>query len=295
MHFMKQLFLFVALFVMGTIGAKAQDFSYGVKTGLNFSTFNGPLETAGGNEVEEFANTTGFHVGAIFNLAFTDLMGVRFELLYSQKGARYRFDGPSYQFLLPDNGGSILTTGEKFITLNVTNSYIDVPVLGYVKATDWLEFSIGASVGLLANSTGAGELIYSGTSALGANIDEFSFTLEYNYRQDETKGADFTDAAAPINVDGQQVTLPTQVGAYYDLERKDGSVFNLLDIGLVGGISLFLNDNLFVGGRLNYGLTDISNSDFDFSRVELGDDNDLIPRDDKDTNLSIQASVGFSF
>ncbi|MCB0643423.1 MAG: hypothetical protein KDC44_17355, partial [Phaeodactylibacter sp.] len=81
---MKRLFLLMTLILPATFVLQAQDFSYGVKTGLNFNTFRGPLETANGVDVEEYDNTTGFHVGALFNLAFTDLMGARFELLYSQ-------------------------------------------------------------------------------------------------------------------------------------------------------------------------------------------------------------------
>lgn len=290
--------LFLCLALIATVGSVtvAQEFSYGFKAGLNYSTFRGPLEEdAAGNTVEEYDYTNGFHVGALFNLAFTDLMGLRAELLYSQKGARYRYDGASFQVFTTDSGSRIISEGDKFITLKITNSYIDLPVMGYAKLTDWLEVSLGANVGLLINTTGIGELVYSGTTRNGSNVEEFAFTLEYNYFADQTGEADFTDAADPFVIEGEFVTLPTIVGAYYDQPRGDRGLFNVLDIGLNAGLSFFLNSNLYVGGRVNYGLTDLTNTEYDFSRVSLGPDDQLVTRDDADQNLSIQASVGFSF
>ena len=79
-------FLYTLLF--SSLGSlSAQGFSGGFKAGLNFSTFDGDAEVdESGNILETFNNTTGFHVAATFAYAFTDLFGVKADLMYSQKG-----------------------------------------------------------------------------------------------------------------------------------------------------------------------------------------------------------------
>lgn len=282
------------LFVGPSLQAQS-DFTYGFKAGLNFSTFSGPLEEDGsGMAVEEFDQTTGFHVAALFNYRFTDIFRMRAELMFSQKGLRYRYDGASYLFLTTNGGEIITTTGNKVVTLNVTNSYIDIPISVVIRPTEWLEISAGPSIGFLVNSSAAGELIYSGESLNGGAVEEFSVTLDYNFISDQTGEANFNNATE-ITVDGKKVTLPSSFGAYYDFTREDGNYYNILDLGLNAGLHLYLNGSLFVGGRLNYGLLDATNNNYDYSQVALDADNNRIPRSDTDQNLSFQASVGFSF
>jgi len=59
-------------------------------------------------------------------------------------------------------------------------------------------------------------------------------------------------------------------------------------------IQTLLSSGLFVSGTVNYGLKDVTNNFYDISRVE-SNGLEYISREDKDTNLSIQASIGFSF
>lgn len=64
----------------------AQEFSYGFKAGLNFSSFSGPLEKdATGMEVEELEFESGFQVAALFNIHLNEYFGIRPEFMYSQK------------------------------------------------------------------------------------------------------------------------------------------------------------------------------------------------------------------
>ncbi|MCB0624140.1 MAG: hypothetical protein KDC43_09585, partial [Saprospiraceae bacterium] len=128
----------------------------------------------------------------------------------------------------------------------------------------------------------------------GGNVNEYSYTLEYNYYKDEETTADFATTTV-LTVDGEKVTLPFKAGAYYNLPKVDGSFFNVLDFGLNAGMSLYLNRSLFVGARFTYGLADVTNNDYDYSQLELDGNNQRIPRADTDRNLSIQTSVGFSF
>ena len=273
----------------------AQEFSYGFKAGLNFSTFSGDLESDETGEVEEFANTTGFHVGAIFNLKFDDVFGLRGELLYSQKGARHRFDGDSYDILTSVDGKRIVGIGGKRISVNISNSYIDVPVMAYAKIADRIEFSAGASVGVLVGSRGSGEQLFKGgASGSGFPIEEYFYTLDYEYFGDEA-GEVTTEAVNRITIGGDDVDVPVAIGAYYYDAMKDGNYFNALDLGLIGGVSVYFNKGLFFGARLNYGLSDLTNNFYDYSQVEIDETFNRISREDVDRTLSIQATVGFSF
>jgi len=293
--------LFTLLFILTlSLNALAQDWSYGIKAGLNFSTFAGdPEKDDAGATVEEFQRITSFHIGFGFSYAITDHIGARAELMYSQKGVGYRYEGTSYEFLTSRTNMEIISSGSRKTTNNILTSYIDLPVLFYVRPADWLEISLGPSIGVLVGATGAGSTAFSGQTRLigGTPIEktvpEHSLTLEYNYFGDETGEADIS-STMELPVSNQIVDLPAAIGAYYDIPRGDGNFFNILDLGLNAGLSFYLSRTLFVGGRVNYGLSDVTNNDYDFSLVKLDAANARIPRSDTDRNFSIQASVGFN-
>ncbi|MBK8491483.1 MAG: PorT family protein [Saprospirales bacterium] len=284
-----------SLFLLAlTVFGGAQGLTYGFKAGLNFSTLNGDLEKDdAGVTVEEFNRVTGFHIGVGFSYNFTDYLGARAELMYSQKGVRYQYDGASYDTHTSKTGTPIIGNGIRTTTNNVLNSYIDLPVTVYVRPFEWLEISVGPSIGFLVGATGAGSTTFSGKTIGGTTIPEHSLTLAYNYLGDETGGADFNNPTT-IKIGNQEVELPGNVGAYYDIPRGEGNFFNVLDIGLNAGLSVYLSKTLYLGGRLNYGLSDATNNNYDFSQVKLDADNARIPRSDFDRNVSIQASVGFN-
>ena len=273
---------------------------YGFKAGLNFSNFQGPSELGpDGSELETNELITGFHIGAIINFKFAELAGLRTELMFSQKGSRYNYDGPSFQHFQIVNQNNVLeTTGTKKISLNITNAYIDIPVMGYFRATDWLEVSGGASIGFLVSSIAAGDLSYSGATAGGALVEDILIGLDYNYTTDDELVLN-PDDATTATIGGQTITIPRTVGSYFDQSLYggsfDGNLFNTIDLGLVGGINIFLNQGLSLGLRANYGLSDITRNESDHYRQELGPDRQLITSTDKDVNFSIQTSIGFSF
>ncbi|MBK6621116.1 MAG: PorT family protein [Saprospirales bacterium] len=293
--------IFTILFVLALFGAaNAQGLAYGFKAGLNFSTLEGDLEKDDkGASVEEFNRVGSFHVGFGFSYGFTERIGARAELMYSQKGARFRYEGTSYEILTSKTGDLIYSNGTRNTINNVLNSYIDLPVLFYARPLSWLEISFGPSVGLLVSSTGSGSTAFSGkTFLIGGTpsektVPEHSFTLETNYLSDETGEADVS-TTTPLTIGSQTVDIPANIGAYYDIPRGDGSFFNALDLGLNAGLSLYLSPTLYIGGRLNYGLSDVTNNNYEFSQVKLDAQNARIPRADMDRNVSIQASVGFN-
>ena len=294
----------ILLLLLGAFSADAQ-IKYGFKTGLNFARIIGDSETsADGANLETWKNSTGFHIGMTFAYNFTDNFGLRGEFLYSKRGAKYTFDGPSYR-IFKHSMGSILSIGTSRYLINVNNSYLDIPVLAYGRIGNF-EVSGGGYVGILVQSAGEGSLRYSGKTALDNDVyinpnkadTELNFNLNHNYRRDNTgEGSAKSNDEVPVsvNVDGTISETPKTLGAYYDYTEDKGNLYNTIDFGLVGGISYYISTALYLGVRVQYGLSDITNNKADLSKTSVGTNGELIFRDAKHQNFMIQASVGFSF
>lgn len=294
---MKRIFLCLALTGLSLVAVDAQSISGGFKAGLNFSRFTGDmLDDGNGNgNVESFDNSTGFHVGAIVNFKLTDYFGFRTEFLYSQKGTSYTFDGPSYLRLYNNSAtNSVVLDANRRASYNINNSYVDIPVMTYVKLGP-VELSAGVSAGLLLGSRGSGEIAFSGIETpLGQGVDNIIIAVDANYLRDEYQISDFVDPGS-LQVLRTTYVVPTTVGAYYDANNSDENLFNRLDLGLNGQVALFVNKGLFVSARVNYGLSDVTNQQQDVDYRDLEANGQVKLRDDFDQNLSIQTSVGFSF
>ena len=279
--------------------AFTQEFKLGFKTGLTISKFDSPSEEANGMELESHNTTGGFMVGAIFGYAFTDLFGIKGELLYNQKGTQYNFTGPGYQILPTETGTTVFLVGDQRIDLNISTNYLDIPVMAYGRLGRF-EFEGGVSLNVLLSSAGNGELEINGVTLAGASTGTFNGVLDQRYGKDDISGITsfLADDLVALNIDGQMINVPKILNAYYlfadDSSRLSSDrVFNLIDIGLVGGINYYWNSTLYLGARLNYGLLDVTNdsSGYDVSKVNLANGLQF----DKDQNLSIQLSLGFSF
>ncbi len=289
------LVLTIAMFSASFLSLHAQEFSGGFRAGLNFVTFDGPFETAAdGTELEDFGSSTNFHIGAIANLKFTDIFSLRGELLYSQKGGIINFNGPSYWQFRPVSGADpIIAAADRSLAIEVTNSYIDIPISAVARLGRF-EFSAGASVGFLVSSGGDGRLNFENISASGEQVDPFEVTLDIDYRDLGRVGLDLNDSELR-EINNQDVAIPSLLSTEHPLLENSGNYFETIDIGLIGGIAYYLNQGLFLGLRLNYGMTDITNQERDASRQELNADGSYLLRDDDDRNVNLQLSVGFSF
>ena len=268
---------------------------YGFKTGLNFARMDGPPEvSSAGADLESWKSVTGFHIGLSLSYAFTDYLGMRGELLYTKKGAKYTFEGESFRIFRYD-GGLTNSTGNSRYLINLNNAYLDLPILVYGRWKD-LELSAGGYAGLLVQSVGDGSLSYRGgkTIPLQNSIGDLEFNLDYNYRKDDP-GSGEGEETVVAKVDAQTLELPKTLGAYYDYPDDKGSLYNSLDYGFIVGVSYYLSRSLFASARMQYGLADITNNDADLSKARTGDGNMLLLRNDKDRNVVIQVSVGFSF
>lgn len=286
-------FLTALLFVFLGTAAQAQ-LRYGFKTGLNFSSMSGPSETdMAGGDLESWKSITGFHIGLSLGYKINDFFGVRGEFLYTKKGAKYTFDGESYR-IFRYSGGSTLSTGNSRYLINVTNAYLDFPVVAYGRWKDF-ELSAGAYVGVMVQSIGEGSLQYTNgkTVPLQNSISDLEFNLDYNFRKDEP-GRGESGRTVLAKVDAQNLELPQTLGAYYDYTEDRGNLYNSVDYGLIAGLSYYMSSSLFIGVRLQYGLADVTNNDADLSRART-DNGNLLYRDDKDHNIVTQLSIGFSF
>ena len=291
--------LFVFLFVFTQLSL-AQELGYGIRVGLNFNKLNGPSETDDdGNNLESVDFNTGFHVGGVFLLKFTDLFGVRTGLFYSQRGMKYKYEGPSFQFFTEDISGDLVkSTGNRIYRLTVSNSYIEIPLTAYYKLGERFEVHGGILMGFLVGSRAVGEFDYKGAFPIGNDNIDFIQNLDFDYRKDNPASPDDIDDNTPVIVFPSRndvVRIPETVGAYYmDFPEKSGNFYNGFDLGVTGGFSFFLNSGLFIMLSGNYGLVDATNDFYDISRYE-SDGLEYIPRNDKDYNVSLQVSVGFSF
>ena len=272
------------VFLCCIISAQAQDqLSFGFKTGLSFSNLSGDVDPG-----EEYTSNVGFHIGMIFKYKITDLFGIKGEFLYSQKGSEYRYVGPSAFYVqMADN--PFIIQGERDMDLNISNDYIDLPVMAYVRLGP-VELSAGVNLSILAGSSAGGQLRFAGTSPFTSNL---AFNLDHRYYGDEA-GEALTFEFVTLDINNEQYQIPLQQGAYYEYAVKDGPRYRLFDIGINAEVDFYINQGLYLGVRGNYGLLDVSRPEMDITYRSF-DDNYPAFRNDKDNQLSIQVSLGFSF
>ena len=276
--------IIAALFISFSFisGAFAQT-SFGFRTGLSFSTFSGELE-----EGESYEFDSGFHIGLGFNRNFTDIWGVRAELVYSQKGGVIRYDGVS-NILLRDRIERLLPySGNQISNLSITNSHIDLPLMGFGRITNWLELSVGVAPSFLVTSRGTGDLNFTSEEL----VQDIDLSLEYNYLSDKAGdlGIDSETLTIIEERTRKELTIPSRPGAYYFQEEVNDNKYNIFSLDAVAGVSVFVNRGLFIGGKAQFGLLDVTNDSADFALSDKG-----TSQADKDVNVTYQVSVGFYF
>lgn len=287
------LFLLLSGCMLATTTVAAQALKGGFKAGLNFSRFQGPSETDdSGKELESYDFNTGFHIGVALALPVTDLFGFKADILYSQKGSQYSYDGPSYFVFYTPNDQPIYSLGNRQTDLEVTNTYLDIPLMAYVRLGR-LELGGGINGAILLSSQATGGIVFSGQTTSGSTIAPLAVTLEYNYLRDDS-GPSAILSSENLTLDGVTVLRPTTLGAYYESGNEMSDKYRRFDAGLVGDVSFFINQGLFLGFRLNYGLLDVTLTEQDLSARRL-DNRQFVPREDQDRNVSLQAALGFRF
>lgn len=280
-------FIFLLTPILFTFNLHAQsEIGYGFRAGMSFSKIDGPSELGpNGEELEKNKMAAGFHIGMALNYKFTDLMGLRGEFLYSQRGTDYTYDGPSYYML---RGTTPLTIfGSRRQTINVSNAFIDIPVMLYYKI-GYFELSAGLNTGLLISSTAVGNIEFDPLN----NVAPFEVNLSHNYKSDDAGYA--STEFNTVSVDGKPYMIPEFAGAYYDFSTKDKDLYNSLDFGLTFGLAYFLNDGLYLSAKYIHGLGDVDRNYYDHSLQNL-ENGSVIQRADVNKSKSWQFSIGFSF
>ncbi|MEO1435510.1 MAG: outer membrane beta-barrel protein, partial [Bacteroidota bacterium] len=275
---------------------------------MNLATIYGSSESFNGESLENFGLSAGFHAALSARYAFTDRLGVMGEFMFSQKGVQYRYEGQGTQILLFDNNGverSVGATGDRRITINVTNNYIEIPIMGYFKATDNIELHFGAYAGFLVSSKATGDRELTGTFTSGATtieLDNFSQNLDFNYLSNEP-GRTNNENTIALTSNGNPVLglaeVPESPGAYFDFTEKEGNFYKGFDFGALFGVAYIFDSGLNFQLRASHSLLDQSNDFFDRSNIETAETElgNVIPvaRSDRDSNLTFQFSVGFGF
>lgn len=272
------------------MGLPAYSQSFGIRAGLNYTKFGGPLE----QEVsEKYSLANGFHFGVNYAYKFADKMAVRAELLYTQVGTRYELHGPSY-YKIPIGSAFVYEKGQTDITMKVSNAYISIPVIFQWQMTKKLEISAGVYAAALIGPRGTGTLYFE------KNKDSLFFkqSLIHNYNKDDAGGIASGATGPAVFVDGKVVVLARDAGAYYNYLKteKSGNLYNFFDFGLTGSINYFINKGFYFGARYNYGLLDITNNKMDYTRKTYDTENNRgILSNDFDRNLGLEFSFGFRF
>ncbi len=280
---MEKFIILISLIFFLSINAFAQT-SFGFRTGLNFNTLLGELE-----EGEAFEINNGFHIGFAFNRQFTDIWGARAELVYIKKGFNDIYNGSSSVVFRDRNDRRITHSGIADIKIVTANTYLNVPISAYGRVTNWLEVSLGVAPGFLIASRAKGDLLFN-SDALNERVEVI---LEHDYYRDEA--GEISDRAEGIVTvkelaTAKDLTIPSALGAYYFQEEKNANLYKIFNLEAVFGLSVFINQGLYIGGRVNYGLLDVTNKEADFSFEDT-----TTLRDDKDKTLIFQTSVGFNF
>lgn len=271
----------------------AQSFNIGVRAGLNYSTFRGPVEA---DINEDYGMSSGFHFGLNYAQNFSDLFSVRLEVLYVQNGAKKSFGGEGtesfYKIPIP-NGEDVIERGRLDYDLDISNAYISFPVTAHLNITDKIEVSAGAYISMLVGPTATGLQTFVSTE--NDSLIQFRQSLDFNYNADVAGGGQAIGRSPGIKVNGVVVYLPKFAGAYYQFNEKRANAINFLDYGLILGLSYNINRGFYIGLRADIGLADITSNDTDISRSELTENSTYVYRQDKDTHFGIQTSFGFRF
>lgn len=285
-------YLIFLLLSLSVVQAEAQ-LTYGFRAGLSYSKLLGDQEIDdSGKALDEYRFASGFHIGLSINYAVTDLFGFRGELIFTQRGTEYLYDGDSYYFLERRTTRERIIMGRRIQDYNISMASFEIPLIAYFKIGSF-EISGGLNNALILSSTGGGTLNFEGVAPSGNEIDPFKVTLQYNFNKDEAQEAGPSDLQ--VRVDGVTLLTPSTIGAYYDFEEKNGNQYETFDIGLIGGLAFYLNEGLYLSGKVTYGLIDADDNQYDISLHKLGTGNSYIYRTDKNQHLTIQASIGFLF
>jgi hypothetical protein len=151
---MKLVFVIIILVISINNQVLSQEINYGVRAGLNITTF--------GRDVEDNEFRNSFHIGAFMQVELFEDFSIQPELIYSEQG-------------------TVLTTGENDIKVKL--NYLNIPVLAkyYVDHGCYVEAGPYVSFALSRNEDSVSDLI--DVSDKYKTVDAgiaFGMSYEYN-------------------------------------------------------------------------------------------------------------------
>ncbi|WP_213522192.1 porin family protein [Nonlabens sp.] len=190
---MKTIYLSLVALLVATLTATAQDLSYGVIGGVNFSK----IDNLGGTGSE--ANRLGFHIGGVAELAFAEKWSYEASLLYSVEGEEF------------DNAAGTTT--------EVKLQYINVPLQFKYYAYKNFSIHFGPQIGFLLKgeqAAGDGDAVeiadtvntnFAGTAGFGYDLKKYNLylkgTLTYGFSDiidNETDGINRTQLPGTVHL-----------------------------------------------------------------------------------------------
>lgn len=190
---MKTIYLSLVALFLATFITAAQDLSYGIIGGVNFSK----IDNLGGTGFEE--NRLGFHIGGVAELAFAEKWSYEASLLYSVEGEEF------------DN-----TLGS---TTDVKLQYINVPLQFKYYAYKNFSVHFGPQIGFLLKgeqTIGDADAVeiedtvntnFAGTAGLGYDLKEYNLyfkgTFTYGFSDildNETDGANRSQLPGSVHL-----------------------------------------------------------------------------------------------
>ncbi|MBS7255638.1 porin family protein [Flavobacterium branchiicola] len=150
-----------AIAVMAFAFTNAQETRFGVKGGLNITSF------AGGNYYD--ANSlVGFQVGGFAEIKVIERLSIQPELLFSTQGAQLKFGNSDFDTKL---------------------NYINVPVLAKFYITKQFTAEAGPQLGFLVSAKSEGEDVKDGFKSVDTG---FNFGVGYNFTDNFSVNARYT-------------------------------------------------------------------------------------------------------
>lgn len=292
----RNILIFIILLSI-SFASSAQKF--GIRAGLNYSRFSGPLESG---LSERFKYSNGFHFGVNYQYKIADMLFLSAEVAYSQVGSQHQVVGDGY-YKIPISSPTDFANFNAFsyekgymeYNIKVSNAYVSLPIVLHFKPHKNFEFTAGGYVGFLIGPRG------NGTFYFDQNNDRIRLkqTLIHNYNSDKAKGLNVNGGPGPGVYLGEQVVLlAKETGAYYNyLESEmNGRLYNSFDLGLTGGFNYYFNKGFYLGLRYDFGLLDVNNNKMDMLRGTYDEENNqMIPANHFDRNTGFQISLGFRF
>ncbi|MEN8899170.1 MAG: porin family protein [Nonlabens sp.] len=163
---MKTNYLFIVALIVATFTTTAQDFTYGVIGGVNFSK----IDNLGGSGFGE--NRLGFHLGGVAEWSFAENWSYEASLLYSQEGEEFESNG---------------------VNTDVRLQYLNIPVQFKYYAFDNFSIHFGPQIGFLLKgdvSLGDADAVeiedtvntsFAGTAVIGYDLKEYNLYFKSTF------------------------------------------------------------------------------------------------------------------